>query len=103
MRVVVLQFRGTLGDRCVGTGGGSGRARLRIVATCFIASRVSLVMERHGVAGVGLLRMARISCAVLHRRVSVVTVGNGTCVGMYCTVSTILIPIVLRMKQVTQR
>ncbi len=59
-------------------------------------------MERHGVAGIGLLRIARISCAVLRRRVSVVTVGKGICVGMYCTVSAILIPFVLGMKQVTQ-
>ena len=50
------------------TGGDKGIALLRMTATFFIVPRVSSVMVRHGAGGWGVLRMARMSCAVLRRR-----------------------------------
>ena len=97
VRVMVLGIVvGALGGwRALFTGGGTGRARLRIVAMLRMVSRVSSVIVRHGAAGAGLLRMLTRSCAVLRKSFSVVTSGKGMRLGMYWTVSTILMLFVL--------
>ena len=67
-----------------------GKALLGIVATFLMASRVSSVTVRHGTAGIGVLRIASMSCTVFRKSCSVDTCGKGTVVGRYCTVSAIL-------------